>query len=246
MVCIVHGFGEHSERYEWVGTQLAAAGYAVRACDLRGHGRSPGRRAYVKSFGEYLRDVDALVTWAREEHPRKKLFVLGHSMGGGVAALHAVTRPGAADGYVLSGAAATKEAEGWRAKLFGVLARVAPRVRLGRLKADAISRDPEVVEAYKTDPLVYRGRMYLGLVGAAMRAAHRITDGAQWCEAPVLILHGEADSLVDASASEALYERWGFEDKTLKVYPGLYHEILNEPEREEVLAEIVEWLDARV
>ena len=234
-VVIVHGYAEHSGRYEHVGTLLAERGYAVHAFDLRGHGQSAGRRVFVRSAGEYLDDLDAFL--ARSRTPGRPLFLLGHSMGGTIVTLAVVERAPPLDGLVLSGPALTPNGTSpLMARIVQVLGRFLPRLRLRQLDAAAVSRDPAVVAAYESDPLVDRGKMYAGTAAAMMRAMRAIDRGATRIETPLLVMHGTEDRLADPQGSRSLHDRASSPDKTLRLYAGLHHEIFNEPEQREVRA----------
>ncbi|MBE0609618.1 MAG: alpha/beta hydrolase [Dehalococcoidia bacterium] len=239
VVAIVHGYAEHSGRYAQTAADLVAKGYAVEALDLRGHGRSSGERVYVESYEDYLTDVDAFLDRVRKQHPGKKLFLLGHSMGGGVVSSYIIDRKPKLDGVILSGAAMLARRE-------DPPAGTPPSPpRSGPLPADTISRDPAVVAAYESDPLVYRG-VPPDRTGAAWANAYRaVQEGMAGIAYPLLILHGTDDKLVPYRGSVQLNEVARSTDKTLKLYEGLYHEVLNEPEREQVIADMVAWLDAR-
>ncbi|HXK34169.1 MAG TPA: lysophospholipase [Dehalococcoidia bacterium] len=247
-IAIVHGYAEHSGRYDWTGRQLAARGYAVYACDLRGHGRSDGERVFVRSFNEHLDDVSTLLDQVRERQPGIPIFLLGHSMGGCIAALMMVTRRPRIDGVLLSGAVLTP-ARGLRASLMGrvmqLLLRIAPHGKMRPLDAGAVSRDPAVAAAYASDPLVHHAGMPFSTLAALVRATKAIEHRAARITAPVLVMHGSADALVSPRGSDWLHETVSSPDRLLKIYEGLHHEILNEPEREQVLADIAAWLDAR-
>ena len=239
VVAIVHGYAEHSGRYAQTAADLVAKGYAVEALDLRGHGRSSGERVHVDSYEDYLNDVDAFLERVRTQHTRKKLFLLGHSMGGGVVSSYIIDRKPALDGVILSGAAMLARREELPAGASP------PPPRSGPLPADTISRDPAVVAAYEDDPLVYRGAPP-DRSGASYAAAYsRVQEGMAGIAYPLLILHGTDDKLVPYRGSVQLNEVACSTDKTLKLYEGLYHEVLNEPERDQVVADIVAWLDAR-
>jgi alpha-beta hydrolase superfamily lysophospholipase len=239
VVAIVHGYAEHSGRYAQTAADLVAKGYAVEALDLRGHGRSSGERVYVDSYEDYLNDVDVLLERVRTQHPGKKLFLLGHSMGGGVVSSYIINRKPKLDGVILSGAAMLARREEPPAGA------PPPPPRSGPLPADTISRDPAVVAAYENDPLVYRGAPP-DRSGAAWADAYRaVQEGMAGITCPLLILHGTGDKLVPFRGSVQLNEVAASTDKTLKLYEGLYHEVLNEPERDQVIADIVAWLDAR-
>ncbi len=247
-LAIVHGYGEHSGRYQWVGERLAAAGYAVHAYDLRGYGRSDGPRALVRSFNEHLNDLDAFLKLLRAESGDATPFLLGHSMGGCVAALYAEVRQPALKGLVLSGPA-VKLPGGLGLKVLTLVmrgvAKVRPSAAMRPLKAATVSRDPAVVASYESDPLVYRGGIPAGTLVAIGRAITRIQAGMESITMPLLLLHGTADELCEPEGSKQLDARAGSTDKTLKLYEGLAHEVLNEPEKEEVLGDLREWLDAR-
>lgn len=237
VVAICHGYAEHSGRYAEVAAYLNGRGYAVEALDLRGHGRSSGERVMVERFDDFLDDLDGFLARVRGRNAGRKLFLVGHSMGGGVVTGYVVARKPRLDGVLLSGAA---------------MLQAPPERPAGAepppsqpLPASAISRDPAVVAAYESDPLVYRGAPKAAMFGAFGAAVALIQGGMEGITLPLLIMHGTADLLVPTAGSEALYGRAGSADKTLKLYEGLYHEILNEPERLEVLGDIAGWLDAR-
>lgn len=247
VLCIVHGYAEHSGRYDYVGGWLARRGYAVHALDLRGHGHSEGDRVFVRSFNEYLDDVDAFLALVRARHGGTAPWLLGHSMGGSIVALSAVTRRPDVRGLLFSGAAfaATSGAPRFVTRIMLLLGRFAPRLRLRKLAAATVSRDPDVVAWYDADPLNFRGKMPAGLIASMIRAGRVINKRMETIDRPLLIMHGAEDALANPAGSEALYRRAASADKTLKLYPGLYHEILNEPEKDQVLADIAAWLDAR-
>ncbi len=244
---IVHGYAEHSGRYAHVGQHLAEAGYAAYAFDLRGHGLSDGKRASVRSFAEYLADLRLYVARVRAHARDLPVFMLGHSMGGGIVALFAAIDAPAVRGVMLSGAVLPGGgAAGWiAARMVELFARLAPDLPTFPLSAASVSRDEDVVRRYEEDPLVYHGRVRAGLAAAMSRAARRIARDARTIDLPLLIMHGTEDVLASPDGSRRLFERVASLDKTLKLYDGLHHEILNEPEQLQVLADMVIWLDAR-
>ncbi len=247
-VAIVHGYAEHSERYTWVGTQLAQAGIAVHGYDLRGHGYSEGPRVLVKSFNEHLNDLAEFLDVVRAESPGIPLFLLGHSMGGCIAALYVAVRQPELAGLILSGPAVNPPGRALRVvgKLISGIARVRPGLGVRTLSAAAVSRDPEVVEKYELDPQVYRGKIPAATVAAIGRAIDRIDLDAHNIRLPILFIHGTADELCDVAGSQRLFEQISSSDKTLKTYDGLFHEVLNEPEKEQVLGDVREWIEARI
>jgi len=247
-VALVHGYAEHSGRYEHVGRHLADAGYAAYAFDLRGHGRSGGARANVGSFNEYLADLSLFLRRVRARHPEAPPFLFGHSMGGTIVTLYAIARQPELRGLIVcaAGLAARDPAARALAPLFRGLGRLAPNLPLAKLNSADVSRDPEVVRAYDEDHLVYRGRVRAGLIAASLRAVRYIERHMEDVKAPLLVLHGTEDALTPLEGSRELHRRAAAQDKTLKLYDGLYHEILNEPEQATVLADLTGWLDARV
>lgn len=244
-LAIVHGYAEHSGRYAHVGAYFAERGVAVHAYDLRGHGCSGGERALVRSFDEHLGDLETFLAGVR--HPGRPLFLLGHSMGGGIVALYAAERRPDVRGVLLSGAVLGRPGglRGLLTRILVLAGRVFPKWKLGKLDAATVSRDPAVVAAYDADPLVYRDKMHAGTLSAMMRAVGRVRRGAARIDRPLLIMHGTADALVAPAGSAWLYEHAGSADKSLRRYEGLAHEILNEPEQRQVMADIAAWMDAR-
>lgn len=237
VLAICHGYAEHSGRYAAVAAYLNERGYVVEALDLRGHGRSSGERVTVHSFAEFWDDLDAFLARVRERNPAVPLFLLGHSMGGGVVTSYVLARNPRLDGLLLSGAAMLGQRP--------APSTATPPRAPAPLPASAISRDPAVVAAYENDPLVYRGAPNPRAGEASRQAYELVQSSMETITLPLLIMHGTDDLLVPFHGSEVLFERASSNDKTLKLYPGLYHEILNEPERLDVLADIAAWLDAR-
>jgi len=254
LLAIIHGYAEHLGRYEHVAAYFAGRGYAVYAVDLRGHGESEGARVRVRSFAEYLEDAGALFEYACSQHQGVPPFVLGHSMGGGIVALSLVTRPPDARGFILSGPVLPNPQTSLLKRIGAAiverialtLGRLAPGFGLRTLDAATVSRDPDVVARYDSDPLNYRGKVPAGTAAAMIRAVRAIERRAGRITQPLLIAHGGADALASPDGSRWLYERAPSADKTLRVYDGLYHEVLNEPKREQVMADMAAWMDARV
>ena len=245
-VVIVHGYAEHSGRYHHVAERLVAHRYAVYAFDLRGHGRSEGARTFVRSLDEHAADLDGFLARVRERVPDVPLFLLGHSMGGTIVALFLTSGERALHGAILSGPALTLPGGISRVPqaLLSGLGRFVPKLPLRQLGGEEISRDQAVVAEYERDPLVFRGRMPAATVAAMIRAIRAIEAQMESITLPLLLLHGTSDSLTDPGGSVLLHERARSPDKTLKLYDGLYHEVLNEPEKERVLADLTRWLDA--
>ncbi len=238
-VLLVHGLAEHGGRYAHVGERLAAAGYAVYALDHRGHGRSDGARAMIGRLDTLVDDVHG---FSAQVSPGATPFMIGHSMGGAVALRYAIRHPGALRGLVVSGAAvAVDGAPPPLRMLAALLSRVAPGLRIQQLDAGLVSRDPEVVRAYREDPLNYNGRIPARTLAEILAGTRSIPRDAHTISTPLLLLHGGDDGLCPPRGSRAVHAATA---STLTVYDGLYHEIFNEPERERVLDDVVAWLAA--
>jgi lysophospholipase len=246
VVVIAHGAGEHSARYAHVGDHLAGAGYATYALDHRGHGRSHGKGANIERMALVVEDLDAFVTLAGGRHPGAKVFLLGHSMGGAISLSYALRHQDRLAGLLLSGAAAALEAA-TPVQLFAgrVLSRIAPGLGVFGVDSSDVSRDPEVVRAYDQDPLVHHGKLPARTVGELAASADAFPDAIGKLTLPLLVMHGTEDRLTPPSGSAMVKDRASSADKHLELYEGLYHEILNEPERGQVLSDVTRWLDAR-
>ena len=247
VVVLVHGYAEHSGRYEAMGAWLAERGCAVHAYDQQGHGRSDGLRGFARDFSDLLDDLDAVLEAVKAEHPESPTFVVGHSMGGLVAAAWAVERGGGAVGVVTSGAALSLTAVVSRTRLLllRTLRRVMPRQTIPQpIAPEALSRDPEVGRVYAADPLVFQ-RITLSLAAEMFDAGTRTLASAGEVRLPMLLLHGEDDPLCAAQGSRTFFEQLTTAGSELKLYAGLRHEIFNEPEREQIFADLLDWMRKR-
>lgn len=244
-VLLVHGLGEHSGRYAHVAARLVDTGCAVHALDHRGHGRSDGKRAFVTSYDELTDDLSMFRRHIEGERPGVPLIVLGHSMGGNLAVAHVLDHQAGVAGLALSGAALQvgDDLSGMQIKIFRAIAKVAPGFRPQALSADAISRDPKVVEAYRSDPLVYTGKISAGLGAALVGAMEGFPARYSELTLPLLIMHGTDDQLAAIEGSHALEAAAVNADVTSHYYEGLFHEIFNEPERARVLDDLVAWVE---
>ena len=247
LVFIAHGLAEHSGRYAHVGEALAARGYGVYAIDHRGHGRSEGKRTLIDSVDQTVEDLRAFAATMRSSHPGIPVFLLGHSMGGAIAYAYALKYQRDLRGLVLSAPAVVIENVNPVTLAVGkVLSRVAPGAGVVQLDATAVSRDPEIVRRYDTDPLNYRGKVAARTAAELVDLANAAPERLREITLPLLVFQGSADRLVPVKASQLVHEKAGSTDKTLKTYEGLYHETMNEPEKDEVIAMVAEWLDSHL
>jgi alpha-beta hydrolase superfamily lysophospholipase len=247
VVVIAHGAGEHSGRYAHVAARLVDEGYAVYALDHRGHGHSEGARAVIDRIDNAVEDLDQLIVLAASEHPGVPLFLLGHSMGGTISVRYAIAHQNRLTGLILSAPLAALEAASPVTRLVArLLSAVTPQLGLFAVDPTLVSRDPEVVKAYETDPLVHHGRLPARTISELAGAVESFPDSAGAIVVPTLIMYGSGDHLVPPDGSMMLNDRLGAADTTLKTYDGLYHEILNEPEQDAVMDDLCSWLRARV
>ena len=248
LVLVVHGAGEHSDRYQHLAEQFTGRGYAVAALDHPNHGRSGGRYGHVDRFDDFLETLGVFHRRASADFPGLPLFLLGHSMGGLIGSLYLLRHQQDFRGCVLSGPAIKTDIEPGKMQmlLIRLLSAVAPTLGVLQLDANGVSRDPDVVARYVNDPLVNHGKMSARKVSELFHGMNHIQQHAGEITLPMLLLHGEADSMASAEGSRFLAAHISSPDKTLKIYPGLYHEIFNEPEREQVLADVLDWCDSHL
>ena len=239
-VVMIHGLAEHSGRYERTGSLLSDAGFAVRSFDLFGFGGSGGRRGDIALWSLYHDQIERHLVWARSTGVPVVLF--GHSMGGNLAMGYVISGQLAPDLLVLR-APALGGGAGWQRVVAAIASKVAPTISIPNgLKGAQLSRDPAVGEAYFSDPLVWpKSTPRLG--SYLFTAMTEITEGASRIDIPTLVLHGGADTIVPPQSTAFLSELPNFERR---LYPGLRHEILNEPEGPGLVQEIVDWIDARL
>ena len=246
-ILIAHGFGEHSGRYAALTDHLVAHRYSVTAYDHRGHGLSDGLPGHVESFGEYDDDLGRIITSVRSRDQSRKLFLIGHSMGGLIALRYAARKGDSLAGVIVSAPLieVAVPVPAHKLMIARVGARMAPRMRLdNEINPAHLSRDPEVGRAYAADPLVNR-KVSAKWFAEATRAMQEVVEGATKISTPLLVMHGTEDRLASVDATRRLFERVKSSDKELVIYPGFYHELFNEPEKREVFERVTDWLSQR-
>lgn len=240
-VVLCHGLAEHMGRYQHVAERLVAGGYAVTGVELRGHGHSAGKRGFVRRWSEYADDL-----WSTLEHVGKPCFVVAHSMGG-LVATDALREPrGEVLGLVLSDPLLGVAVRAPKLKVLAgrLLSRILPSLPLGNeLDTKLLTHDAAVVRAYDEDPLVFKTltpRWYTEMTAAL----ERVHAAAPSYRTPMLMLVGESDQICSPEANIRFADAYGAADKKLIPYPGLYHELFNELEKERVFQDMLTWLDA--
>ncbi|WP_282946775.1 MULTISPECIES: alpha/beta hydrolase [unclassified Sphingopyxis] len=245
VILLAHGYAEHAGRYAYVAKRLTDAGYAIYAVDHWGHGASDGEGGFVPRFSAFLDGMSELLTLVEVNHGDAPRLLLGHSMGGLIATLFLIERQQAFVAAALSGPAILPAEPPSRFTVWisRFLSRFFPRLGVLSLDATGVSRDPAVVAAYQADPLVYGGKIGARLGKEFMDAMAVAQADAPKIRLPILIQHGEADRLTAPAGSRYLFEHVSSVDKRLEIYPGLFHEIYNEPERDAVLGDLIGWFD---
>ncbi len=244
-VLIVHGLGEHAGRYTHVAAALSQAGFAVRAYDHQGHGRSAGRRGTLHTPDGLLQDLGTVIDDTRRCAPDRPLVLLGHSMGGLVVARAVAQRLRPVDALVMSSPALGIHANPLQKLLLSVLPDLLPHLTIGNgLDPQWVARDAAVVKAYRSDPLVH-DRISPRLGAWIWREGPKTLSAANTWPLPTLLLYAGTDRLVDPAASDVFAQRAPADRVQAQRYEAMYHEVFNDPEREQVLATLTQWLQAR-
>ena len=246
VIVICHGVNSHGGQYIWTAEQFVSAGFAVYALDLRGRGKSEGERFYVENVAEYVSDVAGTVKIAKSRHPGLPVFLLGHSAGGVVSSVYCLENQSELAGFICESFAFQVPAPSFVLAAVKGLSHVAPRLPALKLKNEDFSRDPKAVEALNNDPLTAHEAQPAITVAALVRADERLREEFPLITLPVLIMHGTEDKATICHGSEFFYKTAGSRDKTLKLYEGHYHDLLNDFGKEGVIADITAWIDKRL
>ena len=247
VICLVHGLGEHSGRYVHLALFLNQADYGLLSFDLRGHGKSQGRRGYAPSFKVLLDDITCFLEEVAKRYPGCRRFLYGHSLGGNLVIEYALHRHPQLAGVIATGPSfrTAFEPPAWKVTMARILYNLCPTLTMSNeIEREALSRDPKVVYAYNSDPLVHDRltvRLGIDLLQSGLWALEHATE----LTLPLLLMHGAADRLTSVEASREFAAKAG-KHCTLKVWDDLYHEIHNEPERNQVFAYLLEWLKSRM
>jgi acylglycerol lipase len=246
LILVAHGVAEHAGRYHHVADLLVGLGLRVAIPDHHGHGRSGGKRIQARDLSEFSTDLETLRTL--ELVDGKPTYLLGHSMGGCIALDYAIDHQDVLVALVLSAPAVMPgdDISPILMKVAKVMGKIVPGLPGQKLSSDSISRDPAVVKAYDEDPLVFRGKLGAGIGGAMLRTMDSFPSRLPSLKLPLLVLSGTEDRIVNPEGARLVDRLAGSKDKTLKMYPGLYHEVFNEPEKDLVLGDLTDWLKAHL
>jgi alpha-beta hydrolase superfamily lysophospholipase len=248
VVAVIHGFGEHSNRYKPVARTFNRSGYALFSFDNQGHGRSAGQRGHIDHWQNYRDNVQTFLQQVRRHEPQIPVFIWGHSLGALIVLDYVLQQPQAAQGIIVSGPPMLPVgvAKPYLVLFARLFSRFLPRLSLTvGLGADALSRDPQVVAQANADPLMHSVAT-LRWGTETLQAIATVRAQIRNLKTPILLIHGDADRVNAVDGSQELYARITYPDKTLKIYPGGYHELHNDLDREQVLLDLLDWLDAHV
>ncbi len=247
VVALVHGLGEHTGRYEHVARAMTEASYALVGFDLRGHGKSGGVRGHFPSLDAVMQDIKDFFAFLTARYPDLPQFLYGHSLGGLLVLTYALKNKPKLKGVIATGAGLRSQIHDQKMKILmaKVLGSLAPSSLIASgLETAAISRDPKIVDVYVHDPLVH-DRISLGFGKTGLTATDYVWSHAEEFSVPLLIMHGSADRITYSHGSESFSKLASKNNKdiTLKLWDGLYHEVHNEPEKEQVIQFMIDWLD---
>ncbi|WP_266365410.1 alpha/beta hydrolase [Tellurirhabdus rosea] len=246
LVILAHGFNSHSGYFQWAAEQLTAQEYEVYGIDFPGRGNSDGERYYIADYGQFVKALDKLVDLAQAAHPGLPTFLLGHSAGGVLSAVYALEHQDKLSGFVCESFAFQVPAPDFAVAVLKGLSHLFPHAHVLRLKNEDFSRDPAVVNFMNQDPLIADEVQPTKTVQQLALADERLKAEMAAIQLPLLILHGTADKATKPSGSRYFYEQASSADKTLKLYEGHYHDLLNDTDRERVMGDILNWLNHRV
>jgi len=245
LVVIAHGFNSHSGYYEWTAEQLASNNYEVYAIDFPGRGKSDGERYYIADYNAFVTELNKLVDIAQAAHPNLPTFLLGHSAGGVLSAVYTLGYQEKLSGFICESFAFQVPAPDFALAVLKGLSHVFPHAHVLKLKNEDFSRDQQVVDFMNNDPLIENEVQPTKTVQQLVLADERLKSEIPTIKLPVLIMHGTLDKATKPSGSQFFYDNTSSADKTLKLYEGHYHDLLNDIDKEVVMNDILDWLNVK-
>jgi acylglycerol lipase len=246
IVVIAHGFNSHSGQYFWVAEQFLTAGLAACALDHRGRGKSGGERFYVEKFADYVEDLATFIQLVKSQEPGLPVFLLGHSAGGVASCQYTVQHQAELAGLICESFAFQVPAPDVVLAVLKGVSRLAPHAHVLKLKNEDFSRDPKVVAAMNNDPLIAGESQPAETVAEMVRTDEQLKKEFPLIKLPLLILHGTQDKATKPSGSQFFYDTAGSSDKTLKLYDGAFHDLLNDTDKEKVMADVLNWINSHL
>lgn len=246
IMILIHGFNSHSGYFAWAAEQFAGNGFAVYALDHRGRGKSEGERFYVEKFSDWLEDVDKLVDIARSENRGVPIYMLGHSAGGVIASSYVFEHQSEIAGLICESFAFDVGLPHLVQLALEGASYLIPHLPVYSLKNEIFSRDPNVIAQMNNDPLIANEKQPAETASEVLKAAARLGENMPNFNVPVFIIHGTEDKATRPEGSQYFYDNVGSADKTLKLYEGGYHDLLNDIDKELVMADILAWVNERI
>ncbi len=245
VVVIAHGVNSHGGQYQWTGEQFLAAGYSVYAIDHRGRGKSEGPRFYIDEIADYTEDLGTLIQLAKSRDPGLKVFLLGHSAGGVIGTTWTLDHQTEIAGFICESFAYKVPAPGLVLAIVRFLGKIAPKLPVLKLHMKDFTRDPAALAKLEADPLCKGEVQPARTVAALLKATDRMKAEFSTLKLPLFILHGTLDKATVPAGSQEFHAAASSSDKTLKLYEGHFHDLLNDIGKEKVFADILGWINAR-
>lgn len=248
IILIVHGFAEHMRRYDYVVDKFVKNNYGVYRFDLRAHGKSRSLLGHIEKFDDFISDTDQMVDLITKENSKESIFILGHSMGGLITALYGIEHPNKIKGQIFSGAALNTlpSSKGIMGNIMKVGAAILPKLQIKNPINEDLCRVKKVYEDYINDPLILKKASFNFYYEFLVIGIDKLQKNIKKYNLPCLLTHGEDDNISPSKNSLDFYNSISSEDKDYKIYKGLYHEILNELEKDLIMDDMIQWLDQRV
>jgi alpha-beta hydrolase superfamily lysophospholipase len=245
IILLIHGLGEHCERYEHLVHKFIDQDFLVHAIDLPGHGKTSGKRSLIKSFDICNKIIQTQLDLLKKKHPKIPVLIYGHSMGGSIVANYVLKLKPKVDGIILSSAALkiSDDISPILVKIASIMGKICPTMPTIKLDSNGLSHNHEVVKKYNEDPLVYSGKIPARTAAEINKSVKYNQSHASEFSYPILMIHGSDDKLTDPKGSEEFYSKISSSSKTLKIYDGLFHELINEYEQDEVMLDIIKWIN---
>ena len=248
IILIVHGFAEHMRRYDYVVEKFVSHNYGVYRFDLRAHGKSKSELGHINDFNDFVEDTDQMVDLIKKDNDGTPLFILGHSMGGLITALYGIEYGNKLNGQIFSGAALNTlpSAKGLTGIVMGIGASIFPKIQIKNPINEDLCTLKQVYEDYINDPLILKKASFKFYNEFLITGVEKLKTNIKDYTLPCLLTHGGGDKISPSKNSQDFYNNISSTDKEIIIYDGLYHEILNENEKDKVLEDMVQWLDTRL